>query len=842
MKIPNILYFAFFAAYLLLPGIAFGQDITFTKIADTDTEIPEGGGATFGQFSGSFGGPDIDDGITVFAARGGSRGFPSGVYKSANGVLTKVADRSDKVPNSTSDFALFQPTPSIDNGVIAFAGEGRNSFPEAFGGVYKINNGTFDVLLDSLTKVPGTVDTFIFANSFFLGGPSFSSGGAAIASNVADGVYTSSAGSVATAADLNTPVPGGNGDFTGFTRLSFDGQSTSFVAQTTEGGGIYTDQGGLLRTVADSETLVPGGVVNFSSYWKVIIRDGVTFFVGGTGNAGAFTLNGIYKDDGATNPLSIVIDTTTAIPEGSGNFAGFQSLAVDESGNIAFQGRGVSGQDGIYVILNGEIIKIIDNSEPFDGKPILSAGGIRLGGSSVDDVGFNDGKLAFQVTFADFSSGIYVANVFDPPIDPIDGLVSYWPFDDGTADDQVGMNDGVMLGGVTPTDGASDAAPIPNNLGALRLDGVVSEVLVPTDVSLDFSSSDDLTLAMWFKRESDRGVYHLLGKRVACFTMNYQLARDSQLLSLNTSSGGVLAAGVDAARDAWVHLATTYDATAQTARIYVNGILRNTDSTYVLGPVVAGDLTFGHTGGCPNSQRFQGVIDEVRIYDRALTGPEIAALAINPTQDILVDPLAHDFGQVEAFTSGETIITISNTGVAGLEVTDVSITSGADTFAVTDFDPPGAPPFIVPAGGDVFISVSMFPRSEGANEGALTIESDDPDQPTIDVSLIGNGLAGAIEDQATELEMAVNDFIAVGTLVGSGTGNSASKRLNAFADMVEAAGDLIEAGFIEEACDQLESARRRIDGEPKPPDFAVGEDADLIADQIEFLRETLECD
>ena len=47
-------------------------------------------------------------------------------------------------------------------------------------------------------------------------------------------------------------------------------------------------------------------------------------------------------------------------------------------------------------------------------------------------------------------------------------------------------------------------------------------------------------------------------------------------------------------------------------------------------------------------------------------------------------------------------------------------------------------------------------------------------------------LAGAVEDQATALEAAVDDAIADGGLVGTGSGNSSSGRLGAFANMIEA--------------------------------------------------------
>lgn len=210
---------------------------------------------------------------------------------------------------------------------------------------------------------------------------------------------------------------------------------------------------------------------------------------------------------------------------------------------------------------------------------------------------------------------------------PFDGdLISYWSFDDGTATDHAGANDGTLVGGVSATGGGVDMAPIASNSDALRFDGLLSEVRVPNDPTLNFSATDSFTLSMWFKRETDRPIYHLIGKRDGCsLLINYQLARDFDLLHFNWAR---VDANIDAGLGEWVHMASTYDgAETPTARVYVDGVLRGTVSPHALGPVVGADLRIASSGTCPDDQRFQGVIDEVRIYDRALDAPEVAALA-----------------------------------------------------------------------------------------------------------------------------------------------------------------------------------------------------------------------
>jgi hypothetical protein len=78
----------------------------------------------------------------------------------------------------------------------------------------------------------------------------------------------------------------------------------------------------------------------------------------------------------------------------------------------------------------------------------------------------------------------------------------------------------------------------------------------------------------------------------------------------------------------WQHLAITYDGT--TMRAYVEGALYGTPQAISLGavnaPVQVGAWIFG--GG--NADYLSGTIDEVRIYDRALSQAEIAADRTTP--------------------------------------------------------------------------------------------------------------------------------------------------------------------------------------------------------------------
>ena len=98
-----------------------------------------------------------------------------------------------------------------------------------------------------------------------------------------------------------------------------------------------------------------------------------------------------------------------------------------------------------------------------------------------------------------------------------------------------------------------------------------------------------------------------------------------------------------------------------------------------------------------------------------------------------------------------------------------------------------------------------------------------------------------LEQIANILEF-FDQSVSDGTLVGNGPGNSARGRLNALRNMIEAAGNLIVNEDIEGACQQLQDAFNRTDGQFPPPDFVAGDAASELAILIQNLRSDLACD
>jgi len=147
-------------------------------------------------------------------------------------------------------------------------------------------------------------------------------------------------------ADQNTAIPNGTGNFTSFGGPLLSGANVAFFADGSSGQeGFYLFNGSALSRVADLNTTIPNGTGNFTGFGLLALSGGnVTFHgVGSSGQGGIYLFNG--------SALSRVADKNTAIPNGTGNFTGF-GVPVLSGGNVAFFAVGSSGQGGIY-LFNG---------------------------------------------------------------------------------------------------------------------------------------------------------------------------------------------------------------------------------------------------------------------------------------------------------------------------------------------------------------------------------------------------------------------------------------------------------------------------------------------------------
>jgi type II secretory pathway pseudopilin PulG len=204
------------------------------------------------------------------------------------------------------------------------------------------------------------------------------------------------------------------------------------------------------------------------------------------------------------------------------------------------------------------------------------------------------------------------------------GLIAYWKFDDGAgtiATDASGQGHTGTLTNMVP----STAWVAGKVNGALTFDGVNDYV----NVGNSFPSVGVITVSAWVKPSS-------IGVDRQIASKGFDGTKTEWELKTTTAGGQVSfrhwapgAVGVQSIHSltagVWTHIAGTYD--GATWKIYWNGVL---DNQATAGGMVATtrNLCIGAVdiNGSPG-QFWSGAIDEVRIYSRALSAPEIAILA-----------------------------------------------------------------------------------------------------------------------------------------------------------------------------------------------------------------------
>jgi hypothetical protein len=121
----------------------------------------------------------------------------------------------------------------------------------------------------------------------------------------------------------------------------------------------------------------------------------------------------------------------------------------------------------------------------------------------------------------------------------------------------------------------------------------------------------------------------------------------------------------------------------------------------------------------------------------------------SPTIEVIdamgADRTTVDFGKVQLTTTGTQQVRIRNSGAATLTI------SKAD-FSQPKFGLGTALPFTVEAAGDVMFPLTFTPTVADQHEtGTVTLSTDDPQHPTVELSLLGTGVTAVALLQPTTL-------------------------------------------------------------------------------------------
>jgi photosystem II stability/assembly factor-like uncharacterized protein len=139
----------------------------------------------------------------------------------------------------------------------------------------------------------------------------------------------------------------------------------------------------------------------------------------------------------------------------------------------------------------------------------------------------------------------------------------------------------------------------------------------------------------------------------------------------------------------------------------------------------------------PSQRGNKSAIFQIQSDDPAQPDFQIPASGTGVTGHIAVSG-SLDFGVVPRGTAATLPVTVQNTGLAPLTVSNVFMTFGSDS-AYSVLSNPGVPQTIQPSDSVVFTVRFAPPANSNGNlrSGTLRILSDDPDNPTVDVGATG---------------------------------------------------------------------------------------------------------
>ncbi len=232
---------------------------------------------------------------------------------------------------------------------------------------------------------------------------------------------------------------------------------------------------------------------------------------------------------------------------------------------------------------------------------------------------------------------------------PASGLVARYLFDGNALDTGPNLLHATVFNGAALT---TDRFGLANS--AYGFDGINDYLEIADNSLLSVATTGAFSISAWmrpdvltFPDEEGSGYVHWLGKgepgeqeytfRMYGLDNTEGRANRTSFYMFNASGG--LGAGAYVQEPVsvgeWIHYVATVDVAADQIRLYKNGVLKDTDTflgaPYFVTPTnAAAPLRIGtrNAGNSSNPSYFQGAIDDVIIYDRALTATEVQRLYV----------------------------------------------------------------------------------------------------------------------------------------------------------------------------------------------------------------------
>lgn len=202
------------------------------------------------------------------------------------------------------------------------------------------------------------------------------------------------------------------------------------------------------------------------------------------------------------------------------------------------------------------------------------------------------------------------------------GLVAYYPFSGNAIDSSGNGNNGVVLGPTLSNDRFN------NSNSSYSFNG--GNITIPHNATLGFTQTSSFSLSFWAYRTGNQERMHFVGKRAnGSYVFNWQVyfavgPGAGAGMEFITHNGAVYGARSTTLCpvNSWVNIVAVYDRNRW--ELFYKGSSIAKTIVAQLNPDSNCPMTIGNAGGF---EPFYGKLDDIRIYNRALSQEEITYLA-----------------------------------------------------------------------------------------------------------------------------------------------------------------------------------------------------------------------